>query len=393
MLWMLYAIFCLSVGCIYGETPPPTVCLNMIVKNESHVIERCLTSTLPLIDTWVIVDTGSTDGTQEVIRQFFEKQGIKGELFERPWKNFEHNRNEALQLASGKADYVLFMDADDYLDYEPGFELPFLDKDYYHITIYHSGTKYDRIHLINNHLQWSWKGVLHEALIAPPAATSASLPGVRNVFTGEGARSKDPKKYLKDAQILEEAVLKEPDNSRYAFYLAQSYLDAREHAKALEAYEKRVAMGGWDQEVFWSLYQMGHIKEALGKPQGEVIQSYLRAYQYRPSRPEPLYEVMHIYAKAGEYESGYKIGKIGVTIPESRDNLFLQHWIQDYGMLLELSVCAYWTDRFEESQKLCLELLKKDNLSLEIRQLVEANLGFTNAKLAALSIDEELTAQ
>ena len=41
-----------------------TICLNMIVRNEAPVIRRCLDSVMPIIDSWVIVDTGSTDGTQ-----------------------------------------------------------------------------------------------------------------------------------------------------------------------------------------------------------------------------------------------------------------------------------------------------------------------------------------
>ena len=81
-----------------------TITLCMIVKDEARVIERCLASVLPLIDYWVIVDTGSTDGTQEKIRKFFENVGIPGELHERPWKDFGHNRSEALELARSKAD-------------------------------------------------------------------------------------------------------------------------------------------------------------------------------------------------------------------------------------------------------------------------------------------------
>ena len=75
----------------------PSICLNMIVKNEAHVIERCLASARPLIDAWCIVDTGSSDGTQGKIGELMA--GIPGTLHERPWKNFGHNRGEALDLA------------------------------------------------------------------------------------------------------------------------------------------------------------------------------------------------------------------------------------------------------------------------------------------------------
>lgn len=92
------------------------VCLSMIVKNESKVIVRCLGSVKPYIDSWIIVDTGSTDGTQDIIRNFYED--VPGSVEERPWVDFAHNRNEALVLAKLKfpeADYILTIDADEVL--------------------------------------------------------------------------------------------------------------------------------------------------------------------------------------------------------------------------------------------------------------------------------------
>lgn len=86
----------------------PTLCLNMIVKNEAHVIERCLASARPLVDRWSIVDTGSTDGTQQRIAEIMA--GLPGTLHERPWKNFDHNRTEALARTEG-CDHSLFIDA------------------------------------------------------------------------------------------------------------------------------------------------------------------------------------------------------------------------------------------------------------------------------------------
>src|SRR5712671_3331456 len=86
------------------------ICLNMIVKNESAVIARCLASVKPWVDCWTIVDTGSSDGTQDIVRDAM--RGLAGELHERPWRDFGHNRTEALELARGKADYILIIDAD-----------------------------------------------------------------------------------------------------------------------------------------------------------------------------------------------------------------------------------------------------------------------------------------
>jgi glycosyltransferase involved in cell wall biosynthesis len=110
-----------------------TICLNMIVKNESHVIERCLESVKKIIDYWVIVDTGSEDGTQEIIKQVLKD--IPGELHERPWINFEYNRNEALSLALDKADYIFFIVADDRLIFGEDFALPELEAEGYWMVL------------------------------------------------------------------------------------------------------------------------------------------------------------------------------------------------------------------------------------------------------------------
>ncbi len=72
-----------------------TIGLCMIVKNEVSVIERCLASVRPWLDFWLIVDTGSTDGTQAKILEVMAD--MPGELHERPWRNFGANRTEAIK--------------------------------------------------------------------------------------------------------------------------------------------------------------------------------------------------------------------------------------------------------------------------------------------------------
>ena len=126
-----------------------SICLNMIVKDESKIIQRCLESVKSVIDYWVILDTGSTDGTMHIIRQtLFD---IPGELFELPWVNFESNRNAALKRAKNKADYILFMDADDCLGFSKPLNKNDLNCDCYYFLCQDPVVDCYRIMMINNH--------------------------------------------------------------------------------------------------------------------------------------------------------------------------------------------------------------------------------------------------
>jgi glycosyltransferase involved in cell wall biosynthesis len=82
-------------------TARPAICLNMIVRNEAHIVREVLDAVAPYISAWVIVDTGSDDGTQDLIRAHMSGHGIPGELHERPWRDFGHNRSEALTWPRG----------------------------------------------------------------------------------------------------------------------------------------------------------------------------------------------------------------------------------------------------------------------------------------------------
>jgi glycosyltransferase involved in cell wall biosynthesis len=99
-----------------------SICLTMIVRDEAHSVGEVLDATAPYIDYWVVVDTGSSDGTQDIITSHMQRLAIPGELHERPWRDFGHNRSEALTLAQGKADYICMMDADDTVIGVPQFD-------------------------------------------------------------------------------------------------------------------------------------------------------------------------------------------------------------------------------------------------------------------------------
>jgi glycosyltransferase involved in cell wall biosynthesis len=371
-----------------------TICLNMIVKNEKDVIRRCLDSVIPLIDYWVIVDTGSKDGTQEIIREHLKN--IPGELYERPWKNFGENRTEAFELAKGKSDYILFMDADDVLEYEPGFQFSNLTHDVYNMWRGSKGYSYQKPQLARGDLPWRWVGVTHEYLDCPIPHSSDLFTDVKYVTLDGGATRKNPReKFIRNVKLLKEGLLKEPKNVRYVFYLAESYRDAGEKAKSVEWFQKRVDMGGWAEEVFWSKLQIAHMIREIGLPLNIVIDCYKDAHQFRPHRIEPIYYLAELYNQNGNYQKAFECIKANNFIPkpEQKDILFNEDWIDEYGLLFQLSICSYYIGLYNESIKACDALLAMKELPESFRKQTEMNRRFPLAKLQEIAKKENISKQ
>lgn len=192
-----------------------TLSLCMIVKDESRVVERCLRSVLPLIDAWTVVDTGSSDDTPDRVQAVLGH--LPGQLHHRPWRNFAENRSEAFELNRDSADYHLVIDADDWLEAEAGaeFRKPYLKADWYFLNVHYNGIRYHRPQLFSTGLDWRYEGVVHEYAECPEAKSRGVVEGLCYVCScGEGARSRDSQKYFQDAQLLEEALLLNPDDPR-----------------------------------------------------------------------------------------------------------------------------------------------------------------------------------
>jgi glycosyltransferase involved in cell wall biosynthesis len=359
----------------------------MIVKNESKIIERCLDSLKGTIDYWIIVDTGSTDGTQNIIKKCMK--GIPGKLYERPWVNFGHNRTEAIELAKGKGDYVLFIDADEKLEFLLPFDKAQLTKDVYFVTVREvgsggevtSGLDYQRPLLVNNHLPWSWKGLQHEELVPPEQELKTEfLTSVINLSNStEGARSQDPQKHIKIAKDLEQMLLKDPTNARTMFYIAQSYANGGDFESAIQSYEKRATMGGWDQEIFWSLYKSATLQEHVGKPKAAIIHAYCRAFQFRPSRAEPLYRLVQYFLKEQEPILAYLLAKEALSIPMPDDLVFVEKMVYEFDLLVQFSNAASMLGKFADTCWAYEQLLSRP-LPEGIRRQVKNNFFVVKSK-------------
>jgi glycosyltransferase involved in cell wall biosynthesis len=341
------------------------ITLCMIVKNESHIIMECLNSIYKYIDYWVICDTGSTDGTQEIIQNFFKEKNIPGELHEREWKGFGHNRTEAFRLCEGKAEYAFVIDADDYLEGTLVYPEN-MTADAYALRMGRPEFSWWRNQIFKLDAQWEYVGVLHEyAACKKQNPIAEKLHGnYRVVARTMGARNVNISpidKYKKDAEVLEEALKTEPNNTRYMFYLAQSYFDSQQYDKAEEAYLKRAMAGGWPEEVYYSIYRVAICKAMQNKPWPEIQQTFMDAYNFRPTRAEPLYHIAQIYRQKFNMPIlAFMFARAAMDIPFPKDDiLFVPDIVYRFGILDEVVASAAYAGHPTIGYLACEKLLKE----------------------------------
>ena len=357
----------------------PSICLNLIVKNETRVLARCLDSIVAFVDHWLIVDTGSTDGTQEYVRQYFAARNVPGELLERPWRDFAHNRTEAFKLAANRADYVWIIDADEQLKYPNGFELPQLKDDCYQILHrgHNSTTEFYRTQVVRSRLPFHYQGVLHEVIHCDQAhSTNRISSTLVSVGYFDGARNADPvAKYRSDVELLAKALETEPNNARYVFYLAQSYRDSNQLEQAVKTYARRVAMGGWAEEQWYAAFQLGALYERLGQ-QANAVAAYLNAFAMRKERAEPLCELARLYRDLAQYPLGHLFARRALEIPKPPDILFLDESVYSWRALDEFSICAFYVGDHAAGRTAVERLLAEGHVPSQHRARVEKNREF-----------------
>ncbi|UBM09249.1 glycosyltransferase [Cupriavidus metallidurans] len=347
------------------------ICLSMIVKNEAAVIERCLRAVRPHIHAWAISDTGSTDGTQDIIRNTLGD--LPGELIERPWVDFSTNRNEALALAAKHGDYALLIDADDIIE-ASGFGK--LTADCYDMGVQFRSLTYSQPHLIRLGHGFFYTGVTHEYIDCNRPYSRDTLKNAIYRIGDDGARRVSGRKFVEDAGILEKALAADPGNTRYQFYLAQSYRDGGLVDKAIAAYANRATMGGWDEEVYYSMLQMAVLKEGGGASPGVIVDAYLDAYNYRPTRAEAPCELARYFRLRQRHVLARDFARVATGIAQPDDRLFMDQTVYDWRARDELSIALYWCNERDESARLCRELLADPRLPREQHDRVTRNLAF-----------------
>ncbi|MDT5139070.1 MAG: hypothetical protein QOD58_3332 [Mycobacterium sp.] len=358
-------------------TARPAICLAMIVRNEAHVVKEALDSAAPYISSWVIVDTGSDDGTQDLITGHMAGLGILGELHERPWRDFGHNRAEALTLAQGHGDYIWIVDADDIL--VGTLDLTRLSADIYMLRRKLGTTIYWRPELFRDGVCARWVGVTHECAAWDDAHVSARLEGEYHIQDRQlSSRNLSGERFARDRDLLLAAVERNPEDSRSVFYLAQNYFALGDFANARKWYTRRAEMGDWDQEVYFAMFRVAELTAHLGEPWPDVQDAYLRAWGSRPTRAEPLFQIAFHYRVEQQYQLGYQFAERAAQIPfPEKDVLFVGAEVYAWRAIDEQAVCAFWIGKHVEAFGLCRRLLAGPDTPDGERERITRNRDFS----------------
>nr|WP_246141065.1 glycosyltransferase [Bacillus marasmi] len=379
------------------------ICLCMIVKNESRIIERCLNSAKTIVDYISICDTGSTDGTPEIIKKWCKENGINGKVHFEPFKNFGYNRTKAVSLAQetfSDSDYLLLLDADMILEVQPNFNKSSLEKDQYLTMQYNGKIKYWLTRLLKTSLPWHSVGVTHEYWDLDRSKlphesflyidTKGKLDTLVVNDQEDGGSKTD--KFERDKRLLQQGL--EDSNTprylkgRYMFYLAQTHMCLEEYEESILWYKKRVEVGGWIEEIYYSLLQIGLCYERLANCSDEnnceeyealSILYLQKSWEYRATRAEPLYHLARIHRIRGNHHLGLLFANRGKEIPfPNEDILFVDYHVYEYLFDYEISICAnYIKDKFEigrVAQKRLESML--DELPKHIAESVKNNARF-----------------
>jgi glycosyltransferase involved in cell wall biosynthesis len=395
-------------------TKEKKICLCMIVKNESKIIERCLNSAKPILDFVSICDTGSNDGTPEIINNWCKENNIPGTVHFAAFKNFGFNRTLAISMAQEsyhEADYILLLDADMILEVEHPFNKYELDKDQYLTPQYLGQIKFWLTRLLKASLPWKSVGVTHEywdidrsklnEVAHSRYDTKGKLDNLVIIDQQDGGSRTD--KFERDKRLLLEGIqdpLTSPDlKIRYMFYLGQTYLCLNEYEESIYWYKKRVEAGSWAEEVFYSLLNIGLLYEILSHQASDrrnnllnetnrnsevadptmietlileeeqffgLATTYLQnAWEYRTCRAEPLYHLAKMYRLKSKHNIGLMYALQGSEIPFPKDDiLFVDYHVYDYLFDFEISICANYI-----SSKLDIGRAAQKRLESKIEQL------------------------
>jgi len=343
----------------------PLISLVMIVKNEARGIRETLESAKPYVDRYCLVDTGSTDGTPEIMREAMA--GVPGNLHLEPFVDFGTTRSRALDLAGVEPVFTLMLSGDETLHNGDALRT-FCDQHRdgeegaYFLPIHFGPQIYDSARLARADNRWRYVGSTHEVLRGPNgSAVQVRVPGpfIKHDLTHRDAKGQRGA-WERDLDLLGNALRTDPSDTRATFYLAQTFECLGRYEQALSMYRKRVELGGWKEEVYEAKFRIARVRHLLGHSWAEVQQSYLDAYAFSPTRAEPLHAIAQHWCEEKNWPLTYMFAWTGAQIAYPKDShLFVDAGVYETKLADLLATSAYYVGEYEMGRAAAANLLAR----------------------------------
>ncbi len=346
----------------------PLLGLVMIVKDEAHGVVATLDTFLPWVDRVTILDTGSTDGTPDVLRDRLAQSGgwYGGlgayTLHEEPFVDFATSRNRALDLHGETSVFTIMPDSDDRLvdgeTLRTFLERRRVNTNYpaFNINVRMGDLSYYLPLVARTVAKRRYTGRVHEYSPESGVNLPASVKLCKHGHAQSLAISQQ--RWQRDALWLEEDLVADPTNHRNWFYLGQTYEYLGEPKKALAAYAKRLMLpDGWYEEGFEARFRYAKLLHQLGRCWGDVQQAFLECHQYNPQRAEPLYEIAKYHHGHDDHVLTYLFASAATDRKLPATTFFVDRAVYEWKAADLMTIAGFYLDAETVDRSRCRALL------------------------------------
>jgi glycosyltransferase involved in cell wall biosynthesis len=372
----------------------PKYALVMMLKNEKKRLSVTLESARGLVSDLIVLDTGSTDTTIDILKEFAEREKIKLHLKCGEFVNFEVSRNELLDFADTVegADVFILLDCNDEIRCNKE-QLDSALKKNSTVTAFHvaqewwsgQSTCYFTNRMLRPRRGWRYKGVVHEYLYntnesEPIVRLDKSIICLYQDRTADDDKSKN--RFPRDAELLLAEYERDPSNTRTVFYLAQTYECMNDSVNAYKYFGMRSQMEGFIEEKFIATLKLGNLARDLKYPWETQLGHYMRAFQIR-KRVEPLVKMADYYRIEKDYMTSFMFVKMACDLEYPRnDILFVNKIDYEYTRWHVMGVVAYYCNQFELGAAACKRAIETGAQFKVSPDLDESNLKYYMEKLS-----------
>jgi glycosyltransferase involved in cell wall biosynthesis len=347
----------------------PTICVTIPIQNDEDTLEKCLTSIAPIADCISIIDTGSTDRSLEIVKNFLLESNIPGKIFKQSLGESRDRQAILHRIGQKMVNEMQFSLQDTYLLFlEPSMRLNIpldfdksvlIDDAYLFLEKTHFFSRY-QLHLLRAATSWSAK--------LRPEHIQTKLPTIELEWL----------KAKKTASTLLERGLSHRFRNHYD--------------EAIQCYQEHLETLSFPEEFWFCKYLIGESYEGKGEWE-QALNWYLNAYQSDPSRAEPIQKISTHYRASGDNNLAFLFAHQGIGIPYSDDHIYFSSPpLSHYHFEEELSIAAYYTAHRDAGFKAASDLVLKKGVPWQVRDQTYRNLLYyvhplKNARYLPIEID------